>query len=628
VRGPEFGLFEKTLLQEIGGLNDVNRLRSDLPFRRAASPTHSTAPQRRRSPKPSCAPGATAGAERRSSGAGHGGPPRGPDAATSRASRTQITNILARLAASRLKRHAVALSANIDYIYTVDAHPYDPAHRATSPSAGRRGRCSSTATTRTLPNTPFRGWLTQALTSKRSMFGSPSSGSTSSASRHDRRLIGGVALPTQAADHPHRRRRVRRQAHLLQDATPGAAGRVKIYRHVAGAAASTRQLLLSGTFAAEPDFAKTTVTLPVSDLGLKLQGIFARAPTLAPAASTAAATSRASTSPTPWACASASRACGSIPPTDGSITAPPASTPSIRSPTARTFSRRTRATRRPPASITSTAPTGASATARPATYSYRVNFTSAFASNATKIADIVSALLTRAGYAGGDIDTAAFTALNSSRGEKVGMYCQQGETFQDVVNYLVAGAMCFLTSDPSNSGKITIGKVSAPPATAATDSSVDWRHHRPRHRAEQFQAHRHTAAALPARHQRASAIGGCSATTRSPRPPLTADKDFARQEWRTVPKVNADTPKHANALSAVRADGARDAVHRPHRGRNRWRRMEHAVHGGAADGRAHRRRSAVLAQDGRAGVDPEHVNEVNAPAIVADIDESAELERK
>jgi hypothetical protein len=47
VSSPEFGLFEKTLLQEIGGLNDVDRLRGDLPYQegRFADPLYGASSQ-------------------------------------------------------------------------------------------------------------------------------------------------------------------------------------------------------------------------------------------------------------------------------------------------------------------------------------------------------------------------------------------------------------------------------------------------------------------------------------------------------------------------------------------------------------------------------------------------------
>lgn len=419
------------------------------------------------------------------------------------------------------------ISSNIDWVYLVEAQPYDPAGPGTVTIYLATRPVFFDANDATAPNRIYRGWLTQALTSKRSMFGGEG-------------LIGGTAFPTQAAilgtvgDEFADERAYWKT--LRWSGWP-----VTILRGQRGAARSTYETLLRGTFAAEPDFQKTNFSIPVGDLGQKLQGIFCQTTYTGAGGFNGGADLKGRYKPDAvgqvygvegvWVdtangwmdfCASGFNAAPSKV-TDGAnaLVADPANPPAAGKYYVDTANGRLRFGSAP-------------------TFGYRADFVSAFASGSTKIGSITSAILTRAGFAGGDIDSSAFTALDTSRPEKVGWVSMGEETYQAMIDALVGRAFCFLTADPSNGGKATIGKVALPTATAPTDGSVT--------------------AVITDR----DIVPGSFKRTGRMAPPwrldilaqknwrvlddgrlaggaLTADKDFAREEWRTVPKTNSTT---------------------------------------------------------------------------------------
>lgn len=138
-----------------------------------------------------------------------------------------------------------------------------------------------------------------------------------------------------------------------------------------------------------------------------------------------------------------------------------------------------------------------------------------------------------------DIDTSAFTALDSARPEDVGYYVRNGESCRDVCEGLIGNAMVYLTQKPSD-GQVTCGIATAPTATAETDAQVVLvitdRDIAP----GSFKRKGRVAPpyALDVKGQRNWLVLSDDQIAAAA---VQADKDFARQEWRTVPKVNSTT---------------------------------------------------------------------------------------
>ncbi|MGE3333617.1 MAG: hypothetical protein AB7I36_08235 [Rhodospirillaceae bacterium] len=414
----------------------------------------------------------------------------------------------------------------VDFIYLMESAPYDRANTVVRNEYLATRPHFFDANDATAPNRVYRGWVAQALTVRRSALGKEL-------------LPGGPALPTLAAV----RLDVGDEFAARRALHKGYAWRgraVQILRGTPGMARADFQLLLDGVHSGEPTFGKTTASYPISDLSHRLSKRFKDATYDGSGGFNGGADMKGQYRPDAvgyvhgaegkwvdtangWAdyCASGFHSVSAV--TDGAsvlvadVSNPPAA-----------------------GKYYVDAANGRIRYGSPPTYKYRVDFRSAFASNATTMGAIIKEALTaRGGYSAGQIYDAAFTALDTDRPEKVGWYARDGETLQDLVDYMLSRSLCYLTAEPSLDGKLTVGELRPPTATAKTDAQVQLVITDRIIVPDSFRRiNKEPPPRIDVLAQKNWCVLGDNELAAGA---TTANKDFARQEWRTIPKSNATT---------------------------------------------------------------------------------------
>jgi hypothetical protein len=172
------------------------------------------------------------------------------------------------------------------------------------------------------------------------------------------------------------------------------------------------------------------------------------------------------------------------------------------------------------------------------TFQYRVDYRSNFASGALTIGAIAKTLLTRrAGFTAGQLDGSAFYHVFIDRPQSAGWNCPDGETSRQVLDGLLAGALAFYSTTPA---KLTVGVVGATQATTKTSPTIVKVCRAGDIVPGSFKrtggaAPPHTVNILARRNW--TVLSDNQIAGAAPQ----SDKDFARQEYRTIPKVNATT---------------------------------------------------------------------------------------
>lgn len=410
-------------------------------------------------------------------------------------------------------------------MWLLEAQPFDPvAEDQVNVRLSKGTTIFFNGNDATAPNRTYRGWLSQALTCTRGLGG----------------LAGLLGLPAQSGV----------GAAVLTVGDEFAATRalfkryiwagypVQIYKGVVGEARATYEKRYDGLFNAQPDFSKMRVALPVADLLEKLDQPFQPAQYLGTGGFEGGADLKGQykldavgdvffvegiwvDQNNGWAdyCASGFDTVYRV--TDGAseLVEDPSNPPAVGKYYVDDANGRIRYGSLP-------------------TYGYRVDFRSAFAGASRALGTITKEIATaRAGYVSGQIDSASFTALDTDRPEKVGWAVSDGMTMRDLYDLLLGRMLCFYTTTPD---KISVGLLTASAATVETDSSiarvftdrdiVPGTLQRP-----SFAAPPHTLN-IQAQHN-----FGVLADNELAGLADQADKDFARAEWRIIPKTNATT---------------------------------------------------------------------------------------
>lgn len=408
--------------------------------------------------------------------------------------------------------------------WLVEVEPYDPALAATVNVYLAKRSTFFDANDATAPNRTYRGWLAQALSTTRSMF----SGAQ----------IGGNSLPSVAAvaltvgdEFASERARFKR---LRWPGRP-----VRIYQGERGQARAAYIQRFDGFVSAQPDFEAMRVTLPLGDLQTKFAQPFQPASYSGAGGFNGGADLKGQYRPDAvgivrgasgkWVdqtngwmdvCASGFYTVCAVRDGANALTADAANPPAAGKYYVDAANGRLRFGSLP-------------------TFQYTVDFRSNFAAGALLIGAICKADATGGlGFTAGQVDTAGFTAVDTARPWSAGWYAPNGETHAELWDYLMGGALCFYTTTPT--GLITTGAAVAPAATAKTDASVT-----------RIITDRDIVPGTFKRLAHAAPPHTVNIMARRNWTPLSddqlaalapqADKDFARQEWRAVPKANATT---------------------------------------------------------------------------------------
>ncbi|MDX2221143.1 MAG: hypothetical protein SFV21_00250 [Rhodospirillaceae bacterium] len=411
--------------------------------------------------------------------------------------------------------------------WLLEAEPYDPLTAAVAPVYLAKRTTFFGAADAAAPDRTYRGWLTQALSTTRSMFDGGLAGG-----------IGGNSLPSIAAaaltvGDEFAAERVKFKRYRW-------AGRaVRIFQGVRGQPRSAYVQRFDGYVAAQPAFETGRVAIPLGDLQAKFDAPF-QAATYAGTGGFAGGTDLKGqhkpdgvgvvrAAPVTWVdqnagwadvCASGFHTVYAV--RDGG-------NPLVED------------AGNPPAAgkYYVDKPNGRLRFGSLPTFGYTVDFRSSFGGNATTVGAICAAAATsRLGFAAGQVDAAGFAGVDTARPWAAGFMALNGTTHREMWDYLLGGALCFYTTTPT--GLLTAGAVKAPAATGRTHPSVSRvitdRDIVPgTFKRAAFAAPPHTINVLARRNWTPLTDDRLAALAPQ------ADKDFARQAWRTVPKANAAT---------------------------------------------------------------------------------------
>jgi hypothetical protein len=497
------------------------------------------------------------------------------------------------------------LNPNVDYVWTLHGRPWSPA------AAGQVDVFLSTeplffdANDATAPNRVYRAWLRQPFSMSRSMFGSG-------------RIIGGISLPSYGAavmtvGDEFATKRTEFKGYRWTGWP------VTIRRGIKGQAHASYTVIHDGLFGAEPDFELTRVPLPLADLQAKLQNPVQTTTYLGTGGFEGGADFLGQYKPD---------AVGIVRWAEGKVIDPANGWVDYCVSGFHTFfmaydgaKEVTRVMTNPPGpgECYVDMANGRVRYGTPATFGHRVDFRSNFAGGSTALGTIVSTLLTtRAGFSAGQVNSTAFTQLNTDRSQKVGWYMRDGDTCQQVLDGLLGGAVCFFTTTAD--GKLTAAAVKAPIATAKTDASVQLvitdREIVPGSFKRRGYAAPPKRLDIRARRNWAPLDAGRLAAAALP-----ADKDFGVNAWRTIPKPNATTAAEFPTSVPLAIETPFDDLTEADAAGTTFRDLLTVPRPPAELTLVH---PPFVLELGTEVWIESAVNEVNAPAIVSGLDESGE----